>query len=316
MRKVTVLERDPEGQSCGHSRYIGLTEDVISLLSALSSRCEGLGPLLQNARNQYSAIEMRDAACASAAPVVLTAPGKGVLVDYALLRKCLASSAPVSWSKALVRYEEDAGRGVVRASFQDGSTLEFDYLIGADGARSVVRAQRAPYMRFEDLGFTRVSGVAPWDPLKAAPPVRDALQCPCRVLGPEGYSLLAFVAHSEGRAEVNWTLSYPGKAAAWRGVYAEEGEDAADEHAHTAHNRAQLLRDVVERARAGFGGEVAELLASTKDLGRLQGPRQVYSVGAHQVRYVRVHQATRVYLLGDSGECGGCVPTLRACGGC
>lgn len=57
----------------------------------------------------------------------------------------------VHFGKALVRYEESGGN-TVTAQFADGSAIEADVLIGADGVHSRVRAQRFPGLPVVDTG--------------------------------------------------------------------------------------------------------------------------------------------------------------------
>ncbi|GAA4038766.1 FAD-dependent oxidoreductase [Nonomuraea soli] len=56
------------------------------------------------------------------------------------------------------------------AHFADGSTATGDLLVGADGTRSVIRAQLLPEAAFEDLG-TALYGVTPFTTLDGVPEV-------------------------------------------------------------------------------------------------------------------------------------------------
>lgn len=66
----------------------------------------------------------------------------------------------VQWNKTFTRYEElEDGR--VRAYFADGTTVEGDVLVAADGSKSKVREQRLPHIKREDLGIGIVCGRYP-----------------------------------------------------------------------------------------------------------------------------------------------------------
>ena len=79
-------------------------------------------------------------------------------VDRATLRQILLTGLEdaVQFDKRLERYENRSGRVV--AHFADGSRAEGHVLVGADGIRSPVRAQRAPYCQTEDAGVQAIYG--------------------------------------------------------------------------------------------------------------------------------------------------------------
>ncbi len=82
-------------------------------------------------------------------------------VDRATLRQILLAGLEdvVQFEKKLDRYE-NRDNGVV-AHFADGSTAEGDVLVGADGIRSAVRAQRAPHCETVDAGVQAIYGRVP-----------------------------------------------------------------------------------------------------------------------------------------------------------
>lgn len=86
-------------------------------------------------------------------------------VDRATLRQILLSGLDdaVQYGKKLIRCEQHNDR--VIAHFDDGSTVEGDVLVGADGIRSAVRAQRAPHAEIVDAGIVAIYGRIP---IKAA----------------------------------------------------------------------------------------------------------------------------------------------------
>ena len=82
-------------------------------------------------------------------------------VDRATLRQILLAGLDdaIEYGKKLVQYETRPDR--VIAHFEDGSTTEGTVLIGADGIRSVVRAQRAPHCETVDAGVLAIYGRIP-----------------------------------------------------------------------------------------------------------------------------------------------------------
>ena len=103
--------------------------------------------------------------------------------DRGLLRQAFMEGIQenVRFGKKLVSYEvfntgddgvgDDAG--VVRVSFEDGTTAEGTFLVGADGSRSVVRAQHLSGHEFLDMGVCCLYGKSPLnDELQARFPER------------------------------------------------------------------------------------------------------------------------------------------------
>ncbi|KAL6242481.1 hypothetical protein RBB50_010621 [Rhinocladiella similis] len=86
----------------------------------------------------------------------------------------------VHWGKSFVRHEEEfsdsnpnangngnananreergAGSGSIRAFFEDGTSALGDVLVGADGSKSLVRQQRLPGLKREELGVAIICG--------------------------------------------------------------------------------------------------------------------------------------------------------------
>ena len=96
-------------------------------------------------------------------------------VDRATLRQILLAGLEdaIHFGKGLDRYESD-GNGVT-AFFTDGSSARGDVLVGADGVRSAVRRQRAPYAETIDAGITAIYGRIPLGDAKALVP-KEALE--------------------------------------------------------------------------------------------------------------------------------------------
>lgn len=83
-------------------------------------------------------------------------------VDRATLRQILLTRVETHchFGKRFVRYEQH-GYGIT-AFFEDGSVIEGDVLVGADGIRSAVRMQRAPDARIMDAGICAIYGRLPF----------------------------------------------------------------------------------------------------------------------------------------------------------
>ncbi len=71
-------------------------------------------------------------------------PSKPYTVDRTVFREVLLRGleSHMSWGKALEKY--DITWSGVKASFKDGSSAEGSFIIGADGAHSIVRGQHLP----------------------------------------------------------------------------------------------------------------------------------------------------------------------------
>jgi 2-polyprenyl-6-methoxyphenol hydroxylase-like FAD-dependent oxidoreductase len=108
-------------------------------------------------------------------------------VSRITLRKLLLQGLEgvVNFEKRFHHYEQRPDGRVV-AHFEDGSAVEGDLLIGADGASSTIRAQLLPYARRIDTGIVAISGKAPLNDYvrRLTPP--QFFQGPTLVLGPGG----------------------------------------------------------------------------------------------------------------------------------
>jgi 2-polyprenyl-6-methoxyphenol hydroxylase-like FAD-dependent oxidoreductase len=84
-------------------------------------------------------------------------------VDRATLREILLDGLEerTHFGKEIVSYES-AGDGVT-VTFADGTTAHGDILVGADGIRSAVRAQRAPNLQTMDAGVQAIYGRIRWE---------------------------------------------------------------------------------------------------------------------------------------------------------
>ena len=102
----------------------------------------------------------------------------------AALLKALAD-APVHLNKSLARFDQDASG--VTAHFEDSSVVAGDVLIGADGIRSVVRAQLHGRQPPTYSGYSGWRAVIPFDPARVLAgetwvTARVLARCQCKVI--------------------------------------------------------------------------------------------------------------------------------------
>ncbi|BCJ32182.1 FAD-dependent oxidoreductase [Actinocatenispora sera] len=86
--------------------------------------------------------------------------GRHLTVDRQTLRRILLDGLEVRYRAPFERYELLAG-GRVRAHFGDGTSVETDLLVGADGTHSRVRPQLLPEAEIVELGQTEIFGKTP-----------------------------------------------------------------------------------------------------------------------------------------------------------
>jgi 2-polyprenyl-6-methoxyphenol hydroxylase-like FAD-dependent oxidoreductase len=235
----------------------------------------------------------------SAGNTLMSAAAGGAFVDRSAFRQALLTDMDVTWGKRFSRYSQ--GADGVTLHFDDGKQEVVDLLIAGDGANSAVRRQRAPAIRYEDLGFTNVAGIAT---LADVPRViqEKALAGLTRWLGPDGHTVMMFGLRDLGL--LAWVVSWPGTQGAWRAEFAAAGEDVEDEYGRSSQARDALQTAMVKRVRGRFQPEVAQVVAATLPAGTsLYGPRQIFSVDPKDIPSQLAHgPEERVFLLGDAAH--------------
>ncbi|MQA81285.1 MAG: FAD-dependent monooxygenase [Streptosporangiales bacterium] len=90
--------------------------------------------------------------------------GEHLVVDRMVLRQILTAGLgdTVSYGRTCTGYDELPDGGV-RVLFADGSAVEADLLVAADGSGSVVRRQFLPHAQVIDAGLVSVYGKVPLD---------------------------------------------------------------------------------------------------------------------------------------------------------
>ncbi|KAI9317328.1 hypothetical protein DFJ73DRAFT_803791 [Zopfochytrium polystomum] len=302
--RVQVYERDETASARGQGYLLGLNADGIK---ALRSCCDGEPAVLEKLGGLFGPESIQgiavcdhnfdtllsfgvkkhadvDAAARAgpAAALEARAESRGT-VDRRRLRSILAESllqnspatstcAGIFYNKQFESYEVlrggDSGR--VRIRFADGSAADADILIGADGARSLVRPQRAPRLRLEPVGFMYLAGYVPFDSgdTTAFPAIRDAVfgsgRPPflVRACSPSGVSVLVLPFKDE-QGQLNMivaaTFEAPNRDA---DAYMRSSGLTKDEHNPTALQK-RIKEIIVDKvSEAGFIAEVVELAKS------------------------------------------------------
>ena len=171
---VSLYERDELRSSRHQGLAIGLRQEGVDiLLSRL--KCSSIASLfsadgakdlcLMNSNAPNPLLYLR-----GALSVQINGSVASALVDRADLRNTMIENLPqscaISYGKSFQSYaESDAG---VQVRFQDGTSAQGDVLIGADGARSRVRAQRCPALTPAPMLIWTTAGVLSADGANAA----------------------------------------------------------------------------------------------------------------------------------------------------
>jgi 2-polyprenyl-6-methoxyphenol hydroxylase-like FAD-dependent oxidoreductase len=95
----------------------------------------------------------------------------------------------VAFGKGFARYDLDPG-GTVTAHFDDGSTVQGDVLVGADGAGSAVRRQRLPDAALQDTGMVSFGGKLPMIAENRAWLSPEMLQGMSMIMAPRGFGAI------------------------------------------------------------------------------------------------------------------------------
>ncbi|GIL28128.1 FAD-dependent oxidoreductase [Actinocatenispora comari] len=136
--------------------------------------------------------------------------GRHLTVDRQTLRRILLDGLDVRYRAPFERYELLPGDRV-RAHFGDGTSVETDLLVGADGTHSRVRPQLLPDAEIVELGQTEIFGKTrlTGEARRLAPPV--ALDGFCVITGPDGrfMPLAAHEFRNGGDDYLMWVVAGP-----------------------------------------------------------------------------------------------------------
>ncbi|KAI9349833.1 hypothetical protein DFJ73DRAFT_760498 [Zopfochytrium polystomum] len=334
--RVQVYERDASATSRGHGYLLGLNADGVR---SLRSCCDGEPAVLDKLGHLFTPEVQGIAVCDRGFGTLLSygvkkladaAPTAGTFeswtapigtIDRRRLRSMLAESLlqdrPATASCAGIFYNkhfdsnELLSGGRVRIRFTDGSTADADLLIGADGARSLVRQLRAPRLRLEPVGVMNLAGYVPFDACSATafPAIRaavfgDGRRPPylARACSPAGVSVLAIsFRDTDGGMNLLVAVTFEAPGRDTDAYMRTEGLIDVERPVFRERVRA-LCRAKV--AQAGFAPEVVELVGSMPAANVLDGFRvdlqQVAPTGGDPLADGDPRAFGRVTLIGDS----------------
>jgi flavin-dependent dehydrogenase len=210
--KVIVFERDPKAGERAQGYRIGINRPGQSALASVPTAVQFLaavepkpkGGLMVDSKLKLM-MSIKDDASNPNGSIV------GVVNRWGL-RDALVAGVSVEYGKAFERYEETDTHVV--AYFKDGTQATGDLLVGADGAKSRVRAQRCPEMKLEDVAVQVVAASVAATPALKAKMARlvDLLQGAhfVRGMGAKGSCLMLMEFNgTSGQEMFFWAYSFP-----------------------------------------------------------------------------------------------------------
>jgi len=281
--RATVYERDQSPHARRQGYFIGLNANGVSALRPL---CESLAPLEQLLSYEPAMLESAVILTGALRKLLwMSVIGKSsMVVSRGALRHSLLDGIDIQWNKRLRSFTELDD--CVRIEFEDGTEVEADFLVGADGARSRVRLARWPELSGNTLDLSFCGGSAMLSHAAATCPQLSRLTHRSLVvcLGERGHTIVGFGAQDS----LTWTLCWPKECDTERRV-------RAIEHG----NLEQLHAVALECGRANFASpEIAAMIAHT------QPADMIDTMAAHAMRPRATNpfgeRVTRVTLLGDS----------------
>lgn len=141
---------------------------------------------------------------------IKSGPGDS-LVNRWDLHKSLLEKLDVHYDKNFIRYEENENS--IIAYFEDGTSVEGDILIGADGNHSNVRKQFSSELKVDYIDYASIAGSFTKVMDKKYDNLYNMIQKRLvRVLGPEGLSVLLLdFKGNDGFTHIIWSMSFPYK---------------------------------------------------------------------------------------------------------
>jgi salicylate hydroxylase len=203
---VTVYERDEAAEHRSQGYQIGIHQYGKQALDTLVPKVSGIKELLLE--NPMNGVVLGDP---NLDPYVRFPTGGASLVNRWKLRDLLKQDVNIEWNKRFSKYEETEDG--VKAYFEDGSFVESDLLVAADGAKSRIRHQYRPDFRFHSTGIGAVAGffdLETADAKRLVPKLGDMVVGNlCRIQLNHRQSLLCmrFIAN-DGKEQLLWAVSF------------------------------------------------------------------------------------------------------------
>ncbi|KAG2172961.1 hypothetical protein INT44_004702, partial [Umbelopsis vinacea] len=131
------------------------------------------------------------------------------IIDRTDLRNGLVEGVNIVYHKKFIKYEESDDK--IKIFFEDGSTVDADFMIGADGCWSKVRAQFTPSIKYEPTGIVSFGALMKGFSPEEMPTLNKYLRFSMiRTSSPTGYSVLIGLAHpANGKPDLFLGISFP-----------------------------------------------------------------------------------------------------------
>eukprot|EP00762_Andalucia_godoyi_P003791 ANDGO_08622.mRNA.1 hypothetical protein CAOG_00660 len=323
--EISVFDRDDCREGRGQGYYLGINNAAIQAFETRIPSHADIQRIMHDGPNQSQVFTMLN----GQNKVLATIKGARVFVDRCRFRDALLQGVEnrVFWNKKFTRYEDSAdGSEGVTVHFADGSSEQFDVIVGADGANSVFRKQYvsgvenlSKPLKYSDLGFTSVAGLVSLSSSHVSDYIRERTKPGLvRWLGENGHTVMMFQFHepriatssAEPETHLLWVMSFPGEIDAWNNRFMHPEEILEEEYALSLHFRQQLLQWVGEHVESnGFSADVVGVLKGTPADSRLYGPRQIYSLPPESIKQAlftnqkfSAEHLKRVFILGDAAH--------------
>jgi 2-polyprenyl-6-methoxyphenol hydroxylase-like FAD-dependent oxidoreductase len=209
---VTVYERNESPSSRPQGFHIGINQWGRESLEA--AKIGGIDEIFE--RNTVTAFTVMDQnlseMLAIGGPVK---PGQKpsklttFIIDRSDLRSGLEAGVNIEYNKKFVKYEEQDDK--IKIYFEDGSSVDADFMVGADGSWSKVRAQFTPSIKYETTGIVSFGTVMKNFSPEEMPTLNKYLKYSMvRTSSPLGYSALMGLCNSpSGQSDLFFGLSFP-----------------------------------------------------------------------------------------------------------